>query len=144
LTDINLLKSPILSTGGTTLLGEGLKLLMKQIDIEVVKSSETQKADWKPLVFIMTDGKPKDAYESFADELKSRKYQVIGCIAGSKAKSIHLKKITDQVLKIDDFNTKTLQAFFKWLSVSVSVSLQGLNQGIDQNLPPLPDAVEWV
>jgi len=55
LTDLASFQSPVVSAGGGTSLGAGLQLLAQCIDNEVAKTSETQKGDWKPLVFIMTD-----------------------------------------------------------------------------------------
>jgi len=43
------------------------------LDKEVRKSTKEQKGDWKPLVFLMTDGMPTDSWEIVADEIKELK-----------------------------------------------------------------------
>ncbi len=60
LTELMLFKEPQLSAGGATALGAALRLLADCIKSEVRKSTETQKGDWRPLVFILTDGAPTD------------------------------------------------------------------------------------
>lgn len=49
-----------IKASGVTALGEALKLVSNKIDTEVEKTTTEQKGDWKPLVFIMTDGIPTD------------------------------------------------------------------------------------
>ncbi|MCG8700032.1 MAG: VWA domain-containing protein, partial [Bacteroidales bacterium] len=54
LTELTMFQPPSIRAGGTTSLGEGLKLLCHRISREVKKTTSTQKGDWKPLVFLMT------------------------------------------------------------------------------------------
>jgi uncharacterized protein YegL len=126
LTDINLFNAPIFSAGGMTSLGAGINQLLQQIDKEVLKATDTQKADYKPMIFMMTDGQPTDAYEQFAHQLKSRKYNVIACAAGENAEVEPLKKITEMVIKLKDCNAKSLQAFFKWMTVSIPTAMTSI------------------
>ncbi|MDR0992366.1 MAG: VWA domain-containing protein, partial [Ruminococcus sp.] len=51
LTELMLFREPIISAGGATALGAALTLLAECINTEVRRSTETQKGDWKPLVF---------------------------------------------------------------------------------------------
>jgi uncharacterized protein YegL len=62
----------IQATGGTSL-GEGLKLLSTCIDNEVAKTTPETKGDWKPLVFIMTDGVPTDSWQNGLAEFKKNR-----------------------------------------------------------------------
>src|SRR5689334_17773945 len=55
LTEIGSFKEPSLKAGGGTSLGAALELLERCLDSEVRASSPTQKGDWKPLIFLMTD-----------------------------------------------------------------------------------------
>ena len=73
LTDLISFQEPVLDAGGATSLGEALELLSNKLDTEVIKSSLEQKGDWKPLVFIMTDGQPTDNWQKGIDELKKEK-----------------------------------------------------------------------
>src|SRR5215471_9150233 len=62
LTDIHDFLPPDLNAGGTTALGEAIDLLADRIRHEVRVTQQNQKGDWKPLVFILTDGEPTDAW----------------------------------------------------------------------------------
>ena len=56
LTELMRFHEPPLEASGSTSLGAALRLLEQSIDREVRKSTATQKGDWKPLIFLMTDG----------------------------------------------------------------------------------------
>ena len=45
---------------GPTHTGEALSMVCDLVKTELIRGSETQKGDWKPLLFIFTDGKPSD------------------------------------------------------------------------------------
>ena len=64
LTDLATFQMPDLIATGTTSLGEALKVLSNCIRNEVTKTTAEVKGDWKPLVFIMTDGQPTDDWQS--------------------------------------------------------------------------------
>jgi uncharacterized protein YegL len=144
LTEMFLVKEPELNAGSSTPLGAALQLLIDSIGQDVRTTTETQKGDWKPLVFLMTDGSPTDEWERQADELKSRKLgNVIALAAGPHAREEPLKRITDTVLRLHDLQPGALQEFFKWISQSVSVSsvsVQG-NAGSPINLPKPPSEI---
>ncbi|WP_371865504.1 VWA domain-containing protein, partial [Fundidesulfovibrio magnetotacticus] len=63
-------QEPVLRLDGATSMGAALRLLKECIEREVKKSSSTQKGDWKPLIFLMTDGQPTDTWEAAAEDLK--------------------------------------------------------------------------
>lgn len=60
LTELAAFQQPNIQASGCTALGEALALLSQKADQEVTKTTAEQKGDWKPLVFIMTDGEPTD------------------------------------------------------------------------------------
>jgi uncharacterized protein YegL len=81
LTELSLFKEPNLEANGTTSLGEALKILNRCLETEVKKSSPTQKGDYKPLVFVMTDGEPTDAWEGPAQEIKKKAGKLANIVA---------------------------------------------------------------
>ena len=60
LTELYKFYPPVFPIGGGTSLGGALNYLMDDINKNVVKSTEEQKGDWKPIVFLFTDGTPTD------------------------------------------------------------------------------------
>lgn len=141
LTELMLFEEPQLRAGGATALGAALRLLTECINSEVRKSTATQKGDWKPLVFILTDGAPTDDWRSAAAELKNSKpANIIACAAGAYADTTVLKEITDSVLMMNNLSAGDLAQFFAWVSSSVKMSSKSLDSkpGANIELPPPP------
>jgi uncharacterized protein YegL len=138
LTELMMFQEPTLNAGGSTSLGEALKILEGCLDNEVQKSSPTAKGDWKPLVFLMTDGQPTDSWELTADRIKQRKLgNIIACAAGSGADSQMLKRITEIVVEIHNLQPDALKAFFKWVSSSIKTTSQSVTAVAAGDAPPV-------
>lgn len=132
---------------GPTNMGTALKTLCKQIDSEVHLSTPTQKGDWMPLLFLMTDGKPSDImeYNEAISEVKKRKFAtIVACAAGSKAKTEPLQQLTDQVYTLDTMDKSSFSQFFKWVSSSIGVGNRSIGATSDLILPPPPEEVNNV
>ena len=83
---------------GRSALGEALNLLCKKVNSEVRKTTLEVKGDWKPLLFILSDGGYSGPIAKPLSEFKKLKFGlVVACAAGSKAKVDVLKKITQNV-----------------------------------------------
>ena len=142
LTEIGAFNEPPLNATGTTSLGGALKLLMDCINNECKTTTATQKGDWKPLVFIMTDGAPTDSWQGPADQLKQKRPgNVIACAAGPGAQDTVLKQITEVVIRLQDTSPGTLGAFMAWVTASITTASQSVAQQGDAavNLPALPE-----
>lgn len=150
LTELAAFQQPNIQASGCTALGEALALLSQKADQEVTKTTPEQKGDWKPLVFIMTDGEPTDDLNKGLAEFKKRKWgMVVACAAGSGANTDTLKKITECVVSLDTADSATIKAFFKWVSASVSsgsmkVEETGAEATTLSELPPPPPEVNIV
>lgn len=150
LTELAAFQQPNIQASGCTALGEALALLVKKADQEVTKTTAEQKGDWKPLVFIMTDGEPTDDLNKGLAEFKKRKWgMVVACAAGAGANTDTLKKITECVVSLDTADSATIKAFFKWVSASVSsgsmkVEETGAEATTLSELPPPPPEVNIV
>lgn len=132
---------------GPTNMGAALKTLCEQIDSEVHLSTPTQKGDWMPLLFLMTDGKPSDImeYNEAIPEVKKRKFAtIVACAAGSKAKTEPLQQLTDQVYTLDTMDKSSFSQFFKWVSSSIGVGNRSIGATSDLILPPPPEEVNNV
>ncbi|MDE6682212.1 MAG: VWA domain-containing protein [Muribaculaceae bacterium] len=150
LTELSAFQQPNLQATGCTALGEALALLSQRADQEVNKTTLEKKGDWKPLVFIMTDGEPTDDLNRGLAEFKKRKWgMVVACAAGAGANTNTLKRITECVVSLDTADSTTIKAFFKWVSASVSSgSMKGEETGAEattlSELPPPPPEVNIV
>jgi uncharacterized protein YegL len=123
LTELMTFTEPTLTASGSTMMGEALNLLEKCVENEVRKATPTQKGDWKPLIFIMTDGQPTDSWEAAADRVKAKRIgNVIACAAGPGANAGLLKRITESVVELSNLQPDQLKAFFKWVSASVKTT----------------------
>jgi uncharacterized protein YegL len=145
LTELARFNIPTLRLGSGTALGAALDLLEKSINQDVRKTSKDFKGDYKPIVFILTDGEPTDKWEKTADRInnnisgKTANIICIGC--GPDADIEKLRRITGTVVAMKDLDEDSFSKFFKWVSASVSTASQGLEVAGDQGvrLPDLPD-----
>lgn len=150
LTELSTFQMPDLQAAGTTSLGEALNLLAQRVEVEVARTTADQKGDWKPLVFIMTDGEPTDDWQKGLNEYRKRKFgMVIACAAGRAANANVLKQVTDTVVQLDTADSSTIKAFFKWVSASISTGSQKVESGGQEvtglnELPPPPPEVNVV
>lgn len=150
LTDLSSFQIPEIKAAGGTSLGAALSTVSQCMDREVQRSSAEVKGDWKPLVFIMTDGVPTDDWQQGLNEFKSKKIGLaIACGAGAHADTNVLKAITDTVVSLDTADSATIKAFFKWVSASISTGSQKIEEGGKDvggmnELPPPPPEVNIV
>lgn len=150
LTELSAFQQPNIQASGCTALGEALSLLARKAEQEVTKTTSEQKGDWKPLVFIMTDGEPTDNLNKGLAEFNKRKWgMVVACAAGAGANTNTLKRITECVVSLDTADSATIKAFFKWVSASVSsgsmkVEETGAEATTLSELPPPPPEVNIV
>lgn len=149
MTEITAFQVPAMQARGQTSMGQALELLAQRMDEEVTKTTPEKKGDWKPLVFIMSDGAPTDTIENGIAALKERSCGlVVACAAGQNANVPVLKLITDNVVRLDNLDSESIRAFFKWVSASVSAGSVRVDSGKDVNaldeLPPPPEEVIFV
>jgi uncharacterized protein YegL len=146
LTDLSAFRMPDIFANGSTALGDALSVLSSRVDVEVMKATYDRKGDWKPIVFIMTDGKPTDDWERGLKQFRQRTFGItVACGAGHDADLKVLKKITDHVVQLDTTDSSVIKSFFRWVSASISSGSQKVEQsgkevkGWDELPPPPPD-----
>lgn len=150
LTELSMFQMPDIHASGATALGDALTLLAKKADSEVAKTTADVKGDWKPLVFLMTDGAPTDNWQKGLAEFKKQKFgMVVACAAGQHADTNVLKQITEIVVQLDTVDSASIKSFFKWVSASVSTGSQKIEtsgkEPLNLNeLPPPPPEVNVV
>ncbi|ATW43857.1 VWA domain-containing protein [Glaesserella parasuis] len=144
LTELMSFQMPDIQASGVTAMGEALTLLADCINREVQKGSAEVKGDWKPVVFLLSDGLPTDDLQKGINAIHQVKTGTfVACAAGAGADTNVLKQITETVVSLDTADANSIKAFFKWVSASISVSSQkvDLNKkdvgGLNE-LPPPP------
>lgn len=146
LDEVNL-QEVVVPDAGATFLGAALELLVQCVDRDVRRTTNSSKGDWRPLLFVMTDGSPSDlhAYRMAVSEVKKRNFgSIIGCAAGPKAKQEVLQELTDRVVTLDVMDSAAFSGFFKWVSASVSVGSSSAGISGQVSLPPPPPEVQVV
>lgn len=150
LTELAQFQIPVLTASGTTSMGAALSLLAERVQQEVAKTTADQKGDWKPIVFMMTDGAATDDLTAGIAAIKGAKIgALIACAAGPAADTTELARITDSVVRLDTTDSNTIRAFFKWVSASIATTSQKVDLSKKEaggllDLPPPPPEVNVV
>jgi uncharacterized protein YegL len=147
LTDLEEIEIPNMEASGTTALGEAVELLSERIKIEVRQTNQDQKGDWKPMVFVFTDGEPTDEWEEAVDEFrKSALAVIVACGAGPEVDDAMLKRLGHHPIRLHDIQPGTLSAFMQWVTITVTEKSHSIGTGAKQveELPSLPQGVMLV
>ncbi len=134
LTEIISYYPPKLPIGGGTSLGIGLNHLMYEIDKHVVRTTSDQKGDWKPLIFLFTDGVPTDNPQSAIERWKEKYKRMANLVAisiGDGTDTSLLHQLTDDVLAFNNSNEEAYRNFFKWITASIRSQSQSVSHGSD-------------
>jgi uncharacterized protein YegL len=148
LTELSSFIPPEVQASGGTSMGGALELVVQCADREVTKNTPQEKGDWKPLVFLMTDGSPTDNVAKALPTFKAFKWgTVVACGAGHSVDTMVLQDIAGaNVLMLDVADTQSISAFFKYVSTSIAVSSKKLDSGGSElkgigDLPPPPPEI---
>lgn len=151
LTELLSFQAPRLTVRPGTAFGAATQLLLQCMQREVVKASATSKGDYKPLVFLFTDGQPTDDWRVAADTFrranspKIANVYAIGC--GPDVDTSVLRELTDIVLNMNNMSAEGWHKVFVWLSASVSSASVKLNSGDGVsavNMPELPIELSYI
>lgn len=129
---------------GPTHTGAALQLLCREVDQQVRKTTADAKGDWKPLLFLMTDGKPSDLqlYGEMCKEVAQRDFgMIVPCAAGMKAKVDPLKLLAPQVYTLQTMDEADFRKFFQWVSASIAQGNRSMGAIDNIELPPPPEEV---
>ncbi|MFZ4767747.1 MAG: vWA domain-containing protein [Roseimicrobium sp.] len=149
LTDLPSFQAPNITATGTTAMGEALSLVADCARRDVKTASATQKADWRPMVFLMTDGTPTDDFQKGLARFKQEKWGAVVACGVDSADVGLLKQIAGEaVVTLSTTDAKALEAFFKWVTASISTSSKSVQTGKEveglNQLPPPPPEIQVV
>ena len=132
---------------GPTHTGAALQELHGAVVREIVRSTPEKKGDWRPLLFLLTDGKPSDIqlYKEWVPKIQALNIgTIVGCAAGEKADPKSLELLCDHVVTMDTVDAVSFEQFFKWVSASVSAGSTSTGVTSSVPLPPPPPEVHQV
>lgn len=128
---------PRLPLGSGTSLGKALLHLMSEIDKNVVKTTHDTKGDWKPVVYLLTDGKATDdttpAIKRWKDEY-SHKASMVAVGIGGYADMGTLSKLTENAFQLTAESESDFMRFVQWMSLSVSAQSRSVSAGPSEGL----------
>ena len=133
---------------GATFLGGVLEEVAQAVQRDRIVGNANQKGDWRPMLIVLTDGKPTDllVYSEVIPKIKQLGFgNIVACAAGPKADANYLKQLTDCVVSLDTMDANSFAKFFQWVSSTVtqtSISAGSPTQSI--TLPPPPDEINIV
>lgn len=116
---------PKIPIGSGTSLSDGLIELMNAIDNDVVRTTYESKGDWKPVIFLFTDGIPTDsvdiAFANWNNKYRSRT-NLVAISIGENTNYNLLGQITDHVLQFNNTSVNCYKDFFKWVTASIKAT----------------------
>lgn len=125
LTELYKFYPPVLPIGGGTAVGNALDFLMNHIDANVKKTTLEEKGDWKPIVFMFTDGTPTDdptkAFSRWNNYYRKHASLVVISLGDNVDTSL-FGQITENVIRFNPSDEMSYKVFFKWVSDSIKAS----------------------
>jgi uncharacterized protein YegL len=128
---------PKFPIGSGTSLSKGLGHLMFELRKNIVKTNAEHKGDWKPIVFLFTDGVPTDDTKTAISEWKKNWQRTANLVAisfGNETDTNILSELTETVLHFKNTDATSYKQFFKWVTDSIktsSVSVENNSTGFE-------------
>lgn len=141
LTELYQFYPPVFPIGGGTGLGRALDHLMNEMDRTVIKTTPDAKGDWKPIIFLFTDGTPTDNYTHAFDRWNKhyrRHCNLVAISIGDNVNTGTLGQITDNVLLLKDTDPESFSKFFKWITASIQTTSQSVSDTSTDELKLAP------
>jgi len=121
---------------------------MYELKSNILPTTADQKGDWKPIVFLFTDGVPTDSpsdLQAVITEWKqkwSRSANMVIVSFGDATDATILAELTDNVLYFDNADLEAYKTFFKWVTASIkSSSMSVMNNAAGFELATFNDAI---
>ncbi|HHE3942537.1 TPA: VWA domain-containing protein, partial [Klebsiella pneumoniae] len=128
---------PRLPVGGGTNLATALRELTTQIDSQVRKTTLEEKGDWKPVVYLLTDGRPTDDISAEVkrwNEFYAKKVNMIAVGIGPSVDLSVLRQLTENVLSFTENQEGDFSRFIQWITASVTAHSRSVGE---DSQPPL-------
>ncbi|QMT32593.1 vWA domain-containing protein [Conchiformibius steedae] len=132
---------------GATFLGGVLEHIADAVRRDRIVGTPQQKGDWRPILIVLTDGKPTDllVYSEIIPTIKQLGFgNIVACAAGPKADAAYLKQLTDTVVSLDIMDAASFAKFFQWVSAAVASTSVSVGSSVGNELPPPPPEINVV
>ncbi|MCR5645229.1 MAG: VWA domain-containing protein [Bacteroidales bacterium] len=132
---------PKFPIGGGTSLGVALEFLMNEMDQSLQKTTAEVKGDWKPIIFLFTDGNPTDNVDRAFDRWNHhyrRHSNLIVVSIGDNVNAQLMGRISDNVLRLTETDAQSFKAFFKWVTASIKTSSVSVSDMADDEVKLAP------
>lgn len=137
LTELFKFYPPVLPIGGGTSLGKAMEFLMDDIDKNIQKTTLEIKGDWKPIVFLFTDGTPTDDPKNTFEKWNTyyrKSCNLVAISIGDGVDTSFLCGITENVLRLNETDENSFKSFFKWITASIKNSSISVTESSNDNL----------
>ena len=134
---------PSLGLSSGTSLGKAFGLLTQEINSKVTKTTREVRGDYKPIVFLITDGQPTDnwraGYTKFRKSYPTVSIHAVGC--GDDVDFSILKEITPNTYVMRDMTAESFGKLFQCVTASVrSITASMMNgDGVKDDLSEWAD-----
>jgi uncharacterized protein YegL len=109
---------PKLIAGRSRATGKALHVLRDSIENDLVLNTQTTPGDYRPIVFLFTDGAPMDNYHEELRRLKAlsgnRKPTIVAFGIGNQVDTTMLCEITDNVFMMQSVTPETFKYYIRW------------------------------
>ncbi len=143
LQEINNFYPPKFPIGSGTSLTAGLRHLSDELDANIVRTTQDTKGDWKPIIFLLTDGVPTDDTSSAITRWKhkwQRSSNLVAVTLGNNSDTALLSQLSENIISVEDSQPGAFKAFFDWVTASIKVSSTAIeDKGTDFELAPIRD-----
>lgn len=141
LTELYKFYPPTIPIGGGTSLGAALDFLMRDMDENIVKTTIEQKGDWKPIVFLFTDGTPTDdptnAIQRWNQKYRT-KCNLIVISIGDNIDPLLFGQLTGNIIRFNGEDEISYKAFFKWVTASIKATSMSVTDYNDDEVKLAP------
>jgi uncharacterized protein YegL len=120
---------PKFPIGSGTSLSKGLGHLMYELRKNTAKTTAEVKGDWKPIVFLFTDGVPTDDSKTAIAEWKQNWQVTANMVAvsfGGESDMKLLSELTENILHFKNTDANAYKQFFKWITDSIKTSSESV------------------
>jgi uncharacterized protein YegL len=148
LIELDKFQPPPLTANGSTAMGDAFRLLVESIEQDLVLNTPTQHGDYRPLVFLLTDGEPTDNYRPTLQRLQalrgSRKPTIVALGCGSGVNSSMLHEVTENVFLMHNVTPEGIKAYFRWISGSIGQTSHAVGSGTEQTVVMRPPNIPGI